>query len=203
MNWLAHIFVSADSIDYQLGNLLSDPLKGRPWPGASEFTRHGFAMHRLIDRFTDKHPAFINSKSRLGDSGFLRGVVIDMVYDHLLLRSWDRYASIERTDFIDRFNSRALATSAEYPSQPRQIVRRIVETGYLTSYADLDGLDLALQRIDARLSRKGRNNKPAAAYMPEVKAELAGLQRDFDDFFPGLLRLFKATSGIDQHPWMK
>lgn len=66
MNWLAHIFISIDSIDYQLGNLLADPLKGKPWPGASEATRSGFAMHRIIDRYTDTNTDVIKSKSRLG-----------------------------------------------------------------------------------------------------------------------------------------
>ena len=29
MNWLAHIFLSENKIDFQLGNFLADQLKGR------------------------------------------------------------------------------------------------------------------------------------------------------------------------------
>ena len=203
MNWLAHIFVSGETVDYQLGNLLADPLKGKPWPGASEATRNGFAMHKVIDRYTDHHPAFINSKSRLGEQGFLRGVVIDMVYDHLLIRSWDDYARIDRAAFIETFYTKALPAAAEYPEQPRQIVRGVIASGYLTSYADLDGLYRALERIDIRLSRNGRGKKQAVEYMPVIECHLHGLQQDFDDFFPTLLAHFKSINGITNHQWMK
>ena len=203
MNWLAHIFVSDESVDYQLGNLLADPLKGKPWPGASEATRNGFAMHKVIDRYTDHHPAFINSKARLGEKGFLRGVVIDMVYDHLLTRSWDQYALIDRAAFIETFYARALPAATDYPQQPRQIVQGVIRSGYLTSYADLDGLHRALERIDMRLSRNGRSKKKSVEYMPVIESQLPGLQQDFDDFFPTLLAHFKATSGVNHHRWIK
>ncbi len=203
MNWLAHIFVSGDTVDYQLGNLLADPLKGRPWSGASEATQDGFAMHKVIDRFTDHHPAFINSKSRLGETGFLRGVVIDMVYDHLLIKSWDQYARIDRAAFIESFYAKALPAAADYPQQPREIVRRIIGSNYLVSYADLDGLQLALERIDTRLARTGTGKKQFVEYMPDIEANLAGLQQDFDVFFPTLLDHFKSLSGINHHSWMK
>ncbi len=36
MNWLAHIFLSENHIEHQLGNLLTDPLKGKAWEGASD-----------------------------------------------------------------------------------------------------------------------------------------------------------------------
>lgn len=29
MNWLAHVLLSENHIEYQLGNLLTDPLKGK------------------------------------------------------------------------------------------------------------------------------------------------------------------------------
>ena len=203
MNWLAHIFVSGESVDYQLGNLLADPLKGKPWQAASEATRNGFAMLKVIDHFTDHHPAFINSKTRLGEKGFLRGVVIDMVYDHLLIRSWDQYALIDRTAFIETFYTKALPAAANYPEQPRKIVQGIIRSGYLTSYADLGGLHRALERIDIRLSRNRRGKQRAAEYMPAIESQLHGLQQDFYAFFPSLLAHFKTTSGIKSHQRMK
>ena len=35
MNWLAHVFLSENNIEHQLGNLLADPLKGRAWEEAT------------------------------------------------------------------------------------------------------------------------------------------------------------------------
>ena len=55
MNWLAHIFLSENHIEHQLGNLLTDPLKGKVWEGAGERIRRGIMMHMHIDTFTDAH----------------------------------------------------------------------------------------------------------------------------------------------------
>ena len=52
MNWLAHVFLSEDHIEHQLGNLLTDPLKAKPWEGASDKVRHGIETHKRIDAFT-------------------------------------------------------------------------------------------------------------------------------------------------------
>lgn len=35
MNWLAHVFLSEQNIDFQIGNFLADPLKGRLWEDAT------------------------------------------------------------------------------------------------------------------------------------------------------------------------
>lgn len=56
MNWLAHTLLSSKSIEYQLGNLLADPMKGRWWPGVSDEMVAGFQMHTAIDSFTDSNP---------------------------------------------------------------------------------------------------------------------------------------------------
>ncbi len=34
MNYLAHTLLSKSNIEFQLGNLLADPLKGKRWPSA-------------------------------------------------------------------------------------------------------------------------------------------------------------------------
>ena len=35
MNWLAHLFLSEQNVDFQMGNILADPLKGKLWSDAS------------------------------------------------------------------------------------------------------------------------------------------------------------------------
>ena len=100
MNWLAHIFLSEKEIDFQLGNLLADPLKGKSWPEANKATQAGIRLHKKIDAYTDSHACVSRSKSRLGKKGYLKPVVIDIVYDHLLHKHWDNYAEESLHDFI-------------------------------------------------------------------------------------------------------
>ena len=76
MNWLAHVFLSEKNIDYQLGNLLADPLKAMTWPDASQAVVDGIKMHTRIDSFTDSHASVSRSKARLGQKGYLKPVAI-------------------------------------------------------------------------------------------------------------------------------
>ena len=42
-------------IDFQIGNILADPLKARTWDDASIHMENGMQTHIRIDRYTDSH----------------------------------------------------------------------------------------------------------------------------------------------------
>lgn len=204
MNWLSHIFLSKNSIEYQLGNILADPLKGRYWDSASCLTKEGFKMHCKIDTYTDAHKKVSNSKSRLGKKGYLKGVIIDIAYDHLLLNNWDRYSDIDISSFINKFYENALNEIVSYPDVPKKFVEYLVESGNLTSYATFDGLELAFQRIDMRLSEKLRAKECAVGYLPVLKREIGAIEEDFNIFFPQLISHFKShINGNLENHWLK
>ncbi len=94
MNYLAHTLLSTNHIDYQLGNLLADPLKGRAWKGCSQQHLDGLKMHKAIDRFTDNSPYVKTAKAYLGN-GYLKGVVLDIVFDHYLSKHWKQFVRID------------------------------------------------------------------------------------------------------------
>ena len=87
MNWLAHIFLSEQNIDFQIGNYLADPLKGRVWEQASPNLKNGMHVHKIIDSYTDAHREFKRSKLRLGEKGLLKPIIIDLTYDYLLTKN--------------------------------------------------------------------------------------------------------------------
>jgi acyl carrier protein phosphodiesterase len=120
-----------------------------------------------------------------------------------LTLSWDQYSSISLDVFISSFHSNAAAVVNSYPERAQQVVHGIIRSGYLTSYSDMDGLSRALERIDARLSRKGKVKRPASGYMPLIETNMDELKNDFSEFFPSLLSLFRSESGIKTHPWLK
>lgn len=191
MNWLAHILLSRRDIDYQLGNLLADPLKGKPWQGASESIAAGMQMHRAIDRFTDTHSIFVCSKRRLGDRGYLKGVVIDLLYDHYLARNWQLYAADPLADFLECFHTSALQTSTVFPDRPKYIINRLASSNMLAGYADFTGFINALHRIDQRISPRLKQKDSALNYLTAVEREYDDLQADFERFFPELIAFFQ------------
>ena len=84
LNWLAHVFLSELNIDFQIGNFLADPLKGRVWENASDEIKKGMQTHKKIDSFTDSHEIISCSKKRLRERGLLKPVIVDLTYDYLL-----------------------------------------------------------------------------------------------------------------------
>ncbi len=204
MNWLSHIFISKNSIEYQLGNLLADPLKGKYWGNASNLTQEGFKMHCKIDTFTDANENVLNSKARLGKKGYLKGVIIDIAYDHLLLNNWNSYSNIDISSFINEFYENALNEIVNYPDMPREFVKRIIQSRNLTSYSTFEGLKAAFQRIDKRLSKRLLAKECATGYLPVLERELDAIQRDFNVFFPQLISHFKLQiDGNLENHWFK
>ena len=94
MNWLAHVFLSEEKIDFQIGNYLADPLKGKLWEDASIEMKKGVEIHKIIDAYTDSHHSFLTSKSRLRKKGLLKPVIIDLTYDYLLTKNWNIFSTI-------------------------------------------------------------------------------------------------------------
>ncbi len=192
MNWLAHTLLSKKNIEYQLGNVLADPLRGVSWKGASVAMIQGMKMHKAIDKYTDRHAIFYSSKEKLGVNGHLKGVVLDLLYDHFLSKSWSHYSSVSLDDFLQGFNQQALASSESFPDKAKKIVDRMAATNLLGKYQDFTGLELALERIDQRLSARVFARERATQYIPVVKQQYEYLKMDFDIFFPQLVRYFKS-----------
>lgn len=204
MNWLAHIFISKNSIDYQLGNLLADPLKGKCWEGASHQFKDGIKMHRKIDSFTDSNKLVSKSKSRLKRKGHLKGVVVDIVYDYFLLSNWNQYSKVNLETFIDSFYRDAGRAIEKYPCQAKEFVERLINSGNLISNGSVSDLELALLRVDRRLSKRILVRESTIEYLSALKKEIVGLEEDFSQFFPQLIEYFKSMVEIPvQEHWLR
>ena len=191
MNWLSHILLSKRDLDYQLGNLLADPLKGVVWNEASKSFADGVSMHKAIDMYTDSHPIVSSSKARLGRKGYLKGVVIDILYDHFLSNAWYRYSSMSLGQFIDDFSSSSVASMSRYPSNASHFVHKLVRSDCLKSYVKFDGFVETLRRMDRRLSPRIIARETTYSYVEAVERNYDNLSSDFDEFFPELVNFFK------------
>jgi len=193
MNWLAHVFLSEQKVDFQIGNYLADPLKGRVWQDASDDMIKGMHLHMLIDAYTDSHKVVSKSKSRLREKGLLKPVIIDLTYDYLLTKNWNLFSSVSLDEFLASFNHQAMQRSSELPLLASQHVSHLVDKDILNRYQNLEQLKHSFARIDTRLSKRLLARESAAGYADIVHEKIDDLERDFLIFFPDLCSYVKAN----------
>lgn len=187
MNWLSHVFLSEITIEHRLGNLLTDPLKAKAWEGASEDFYRGIDTHKKIDTFTDAHILVKQSKARLDKKGYLKAVVIDVVYDYCLSKYWHRFSTFALDDFLISFHQEAKIVSPNYPLPAQTHIHRIVDKNILGSYRDFEGLEEGFRRIDKRLSPRILKKDTTLSYLPLVIENIKEIEKDFLVFFPELM----------------
>ncbi len=191
MNWLAHIYLSEKNINFQIGNYIADPLKGRVWENADNGIVQGMKIHKIIDTFTDQHPIFIQSKMRLGEKGLLKAVVVDLTYDYLLTKNWNTFCTIPIDIFLNTFYQEANSILPTLPVHASKPLKRMVDFDLLNKYQNLEHLNLAFQRVDKRLSSRLLKRDQVTRYYEKVCDNIDKLESDFLDFFPILCQKVK------------
>jgi len=184
LNFLAHAHLSRHDEELLVGQMLGDFLE----PGWRERFPlgiiRGVELHQQVDRFTDTHPVFGQSRRRLGDSYRLSaGVLVDVFYDHFLARSWERYHP-ERP--LLEFTRHVYDTLARHEplltGRLRYVLPSMSSHDWLGSYGDLHAVDRALRGISRRLSRPN----PIGSGGQALREHYAELETDFHAFFPEL-----------------
>jgi acyl carrier protein phosphodiesterase len=85
MNFLAHAVLSFGDPGVLAGNMASDFVKGKKQFDYPADIRRGIMLHRLIDTFTDEHPATAAAKEPFRPAYRLySGAFVDVIYDHFL-----------------------------------------------------------------------------------------------------------------------
>jgi acyl carrier protein phosphodiesterase len=187
MNYLAHTFLSHHSSDAVLGAILGDFVKGpldATYPSA---VREAILLHRAVDRYTDAHP--IPLTARLLVSAPRRRfapILIDVFYDHFLARHWDDYCDVPLPQFAEYVYEVLRVRCHELPERLQFVAPRMAADDWFGAYADLDGIDAAVNGIARRMQRFPR----AAALrggVEELRANYAAFEHDFQRFFPQLI----------------
>ena len=185
MNWLAHVFLSEPNVEFQLGNLLADVVRGpRREAMSAQFVR-GAACHKAIDAFTDAHPIVRRSRARVS-SEYRRfsGVLVDVFYDYYLARDWRRYSATALDAYTATFYASAEPHLVELPPDARTMLERIIRYDLLASYARVDGVERALRRISSYLSSRWGKQFKLDEGVRDLLAHEGEFAADFHEFFP-------------------
>lgn len=193
MNWLAHVFLSERDVEFRLGNLLADVVRGAERASMSANFVRGAACHKAIDAYTDAHPIVRRSRGRVaGEYRRYSGVLVDVFYDYFLATRWDRYSPIALDTFTSGFYADVQSHPIALPAAARTMLERIMRLDLLGSYRRVDGVERALRRISTYLSSRWHKPFTLEQGVRDLLAHEAGFAADFDEFFP-LLRAHVST----------
>lgn len=187
MNWLAHVFLSEPNVEFRLGNLLADIVRGEQRAGMSADFLRGAQRHQAIDSFTDSHPVVRRSRARIGpEQRRFSGILVDVFYDYFLATHWDEYSSVPLDTFTADFYADIGSCPIELPEQARMVVDRIVRRDLLGSYRRVEGIERALRGLSMRLSARWRREFTLEHGVRDLLARQEDFAADFAEFFPAL-----------------
>jgi acyl carrier protein phosphodiesterase len=187
VNWLAHTFLSEANVEFQLGNLLADIVRGDDRVAMSNAFVRGAECHKAIDAFTDSHPVVKRSRMRVPQEyRRFSGVLIDVFYDYLLATRWPTYVVVPLEQFTATFYAAAAATELPLPESARATLQRILHHDSLGSYQRIEGVERALRRISAYLSGRWHREFSLERSIPALLAHEPEYALDFAEFFPQL-----------------
>ncbi len=154
MNYLAHILLSGDNLDRQVGGLLGDFVKGPLQGKYPEHVEEGIALHRRLDVYTDAQPE-VQNLVRTFAPPWRRyaGIVLDIAFDHILATHWQAYHSLSLEQFCQRFYQHLNTFQAWLPPRAQHFNQRAAEIRWLQSYADKALIPIMLNRVGERLRR--------------------------------------------------
>jgi len=191
MNYLAHMLCSDDSPASMLGNFIADFVKGDVEGRFPREVAEGIRHHRRADHFTDSHEVFGASR-RLVSQPRRRyaGIIIDVLYDHFLTASWDRYCSRGLDEFVGRVYENLGRHDIAVPDPVPMVIEKMVREDWLRSYGTAEGIDRTFRRISRRLRRAN----PLDTAVEELERNYDPLRDHFHSFIPQVMARFCTIS---------
>ncbi|MEL6141216.1 MAG: ACP phosphodiesterase [Bacteroidota bacterium] len=154
MNFLAHLVLSCQDPQLQLGNFLGDYTKGRPPAHYPDQVKQGILLHRLIDVTTDQHPIVKKMATRLKPRhGRYAGVVTDVIYDLYLYRNWGHFNLLPFDEFCELTYQNLTKDLSFLANKLAQRVEEMVSERWLDTYTSEAGILAVFARMRSRFSQ--------------------------------------------------
>ncbi len=184
MNFLAHIYLSNNNKEVEIGNFISDSIRGKNYKDYPEAIQVGILLHREIDTFTDAHKIVRQSTKRLHKNyGHYAGVIVDILYDHFLAKNWSQYSNEPLADFIEDFYDNLEQHYAILPKRVKQLMPYMIGDNWLLSYKDISGIQQVLEGMNRRTKNRSKMNLA----IKELQEYYDEFEQEFTAFFAELI----------------
>ncbi|GAM10744.1 acyl carrier protein phosphodiesterase [Geobacter sp. OR-1] len=184
MNFLCHLYLSGDDRMLLTGNLMGDFVKGRLEGRYPEPLRNGLILHRRIDSFAHHDSSYQQSRKRIAAQySLFRGVLVDLFYDHFLVREWGLWSDEPLDHYLGRVRQQVEQQWQLLPPTLQGFLP-IIFTELIPSYEEVGGVATALDRMSRRVKRPN----PLRGGEVELVNNYEGLRDDFLAFMPKALQ---------------
>jgi acyl carrier protein phosphodiesterase len=188
VNFLAHLWLADRARLPLAGAILGDVLRGPLPPDLPAPLAQSVRLHRRIDAATDRHPRVREARHRFAPPARRHaGIVIDVLFDHVLAREWGAYSTEPLAEFARRA---ALAVAAEpqwFDRGGAPVPAPLRFAALLASYRREAGIERALRRTAARLRQPSRLLEAMAgwrAHVPALRRDLPAVLADLGTLGP-------------------
>lgn len=193
MNYLAHAYLSLDDREILAGNMISDFVKGKKKFDYPLRIQKGITLHRMIDEFTDFHPATALAKQFFRPVYRLySGALVDIVYDHFLAlddEQFQQYGGIEK--FSQNIYKELASEEPVFPPRFLMLFHYMKQENWFVGYKHIKGIRQAFGGLVHR-----------AAYLHESDSAFQILMEHYDSlascyhlFFPELKAFVNKHAG--------
>ncbi len=190
MNYLAHLYLSGNSDEQLIGNLLGDFVKGFIKDQFSEDVRKGLILHRKIDSFTNSHSiAQANRNLFSPDRRRFAGIITDVCYDHFLIKNWADYSDIDLHEFISNVHQILQNHKHFFKGKLKFLLFRRTLEHLLKINESMEGIEFTLDKISNRMKR-GEKLKGA---LKEIEENYEAIEVSFNGFFTDLIHYCHST----------
>lgn len=175
MNFLAHLWLTDRAQLPLAGAILGDVLRGALPEQMPEPLAQSVRLHRQVDAQTDRHPRVVAARATF-DPGARRyaGIVLDLLFDHVLAQDWASYSTQALPDFADRAAQEVHRGQAWFEQAGQPVPQPAPFSALLQSYASGPGIQRAIERTARRLRQPQAMIDAASGW----ESRLARLRRD-------------------------
>jgi len=189
VNYLAHFYLAYPDSNLMFGNYIGDGVRGSDFNKFSEQVARGIRFHRFIDTYTDTHDEVSKAKRLFHPSqAKFSGVVVDVMFDHLLALHWKNYCSIELDAFATYCYEVIAHHSEKLPVRSERFYHYMSGNNILPKYAAEEGITQVFRGMDSR-TKYTSNMVSSVADASSFKGELTD---HFKRFFPNLVDVCEA-----------
>lgn len=178
------MLLSGSDTDIIAGNYVADFISNREVKNYPTGIQNGIIIHRKIDFYTDTHPLVKQSTARLREHYHKYApVVIDILYDYVLVQNWDRYSELDIQNFCNNIYK---ALEASYEWMPEKLVNRtkgMILSNWLVKYGTAKGINKTFEHLDKRTRFPTNFENAFSIFVEDYNA----YELEFNAFFPELI----------------